>query len=215
MVGKEDIRRARDDDRAARRKPRPLTISEAADFLGVSGTTLRRYEERGILRAMRTSGGHRRYAVEDLLRLKIRPPERVVLYVHVQEYDSPSESVLSNLRQAAEAANLEVVGVVTECLRDLALPLPERPGFQQVVRRAADHEIGGFLVDSLRMLGALSIAPWLEILAVLGLVCYEVPVGTNRAAPFPFTVLVTLEKLQEEMVQRALEREMETSRKGK
>jgi len=44
-----------------------FTISEAAEFLGVSTDTLRRWEEEGSLESERTTGGHRRYDVAKLM----------------------------------------------------------------------------------------------------------------------------------------------------
>lgn len=43
-----------------------LTIGEAAKFLGVSIDTLRRWDLKGKLRAIRSSGGHRYYSKEQL-----------------------------------------------------------------------------------------------------------------------------------------------------
>ncbi len=44
-----------------------LSIQEAADLLGVSTNTLRRWETEGKITSERTVGGHRRYQVSDLL----------------------------------------------------------------------------------------------------------------------------------------------------
>ena len=43
-----------------------LTIGEVAAFLGVSRTSLRRWDKLGIVKAFRTPGGHRRYQLSDL-----------------------------------------------------------------------------------------------------------------------------------------------------
>ena len=43
-----------------------LTIKEAAEFLGVSIDTLRRWDSKGKLRAVRSPGGHRYYSKEQL-----------------------------------------------------------------------------------------------------------------------------------------------------
>lgn len=43
-----------------------LTIKEAAQFLGVSPKTLRRWEKAGKIKSYRTQGGHRRFKVEEL-----------------------------------------------------------------------------------------------------------------------------------------------------
>src|SRR3989344_8813941 len=43
-----------------------LTVAEAAEFLGVSNETLRRWDNRGKLVAQRTLGGQRRYSLVNL-----------------------------------------------------------------------------------------------------------------------------------------------------
>lgn len=44
-----------------------LTIKQAAEFLGISKKTLYRYDEQGILKPLRMSGGHTRYRKSDLV----------------------------------------------------------------------------------------------------------------------------------------------------
>lgn len=43
-----------------------LTAREAADYLRVSLSTLRRMERQGRLTALRTPGGHRRFSLDEL-----------------------------------------------------------------------------------------------------------------------------------------------------
>jgi excisionase family DNA binding protein len=43
-----------------------LTVSEAAEHLGVSIGTVRRWENAGFLQASRTPGGQRRFTVDQL-----------------------------------------------------------------------------------------------------------------------------------------------------
>jgi excisionase family DNA binding protein len=43
-----------------------LNVSEAAEFLGVSAASLRKWSDQGIVPVYRTPGGQRRYASEDL-----------------------------------------------------------------------------------------------------------------------------------------------------
>jgi excisionase family DNA binding protein len=47
-------------------RARLLTLSEAADFVGVHPSTLRDWAERGIVTHLRTPGGHRRFFEQDL-----------------------------------------------------------------------------------------------------------------------------------------------------
>jgi excisionase family DNA binding protein len=43
-----------------------LNVSEAADFLGVSAASLRKWSDQGLLPVYRTPGGQRRYSPTDL-----------------------------------------------------------------------------------------------------------------------------------------------------
>ncbi len=47
-----------------------LPIGEAARRLGVSVTTLRRWDDNGLIRSTRTLGGQRRFLTEDVDRLR-------------------------------------------------------------------------------------------------------------------------------------------------
>jgi len=47
-----------------------LSIAEAADSLGVTTKTLRRWENKGYLMPSRTPGGHRRYKLSSLKAIK-------------------------------------------------------------------------------------------------------------------------------------------------
>lgn len=53
-----------------------LPLREAASLLGVHPTTLRAWADAGQIRTMRTPGGHRRFAEEDVRRLLMPEPRR-------------------------------------------------------------------------------------------------------------------------------------------
>ena len=76
-----------------------FSISEAAEYLGVSALTLRNWERQAKIRAFRTPGGHRRFRKSDLdailnydersvdrLRLIIKKIESMDLIKDGQEY---------------------------------------------------------------------------------------------------------------------------------
>ncbi|WP_269409307.1 recombinase family protein [Lentibacillus daqui] len=67
------------------------TIDEASSILGVHPTTLRRWE----ITSSRTTGGHRRYAVEDLSAIKrdLKPlQDKIVIgYCRVSSSDQKEE----------------------------------------------------------------------------------------------------------------------------
>ena len=47
-------------------KSKFVPLSKAVEILGVSPSTLYRYEKVGLIRAHRTAGGHRRFSVDEL-----------------------------------------------------------------------------------------------------------------------------------------------------
>lgn len=50
-----------------------LTVQQTAEKLGVTVSTVHRYERSGVLRpAFRTVGGHRRFRLEDVIQLRDR-----------------------------------------------------------------------------------------------------------------------------------------------
>ena len=48
---------------------RIVSISKAADYLGVFPLTLRNWEKKGLIKTFRTPGGHRRYKTKELDRI--------------------------------------------------------------------------------------------------------------------------------------------------
>ena len=65
---------------------RMLTVGQAADYIGVSPSSIRKWSDRGLVQAYRTPGGQRRFSTDDLDELiRVRqhgaspqtdPPER-------------------------------------------------------------------------------------------------------------------------------------------
>lgn len=61
-----------------------ITITEAAEILDVHPDTLRKWEQKGLLKSRRTAGGHRRFCLADIRRLhgghmKLSITERTIL----------------------------------------------------------------------------------------------------------------------------------------
>ena len=70
-----------------------LSISEASSFIGVSTSTLRRYERLGLINPTRTIGGHRRYLVSDLRILSGEEvkEEQTIAYARVSSHDQKED----------------------------------------------------------------------------------------------------------------------------
>ena len=164
---------------------RKIRIAEAAEMLGVSQNTLRRWDELGILVPIRTSGGHRRYDLDEVKKFIGARKTDVALYVVRYRLTGVSETKYKTMLEVAKNSGLKPILRVEEDETEMSQPLPNRHGFRAIVRLAADRKIGGFVVNSIAELGGWAVSPWLEQFAVLGLVCYYIPEGQKRAVIFP------------------------------
>ncbi len=67
-----------------------LTVKEAAELLGVSTKTIRRWEEEGKITATRTAGGHRRFDVPSLITNR-KDDSLTVAYARVSSNDQKED----------------------------------------------------------------------------------------------------------------------------
>lgn len=74
------------------------TVKKAAEFLGVSNSTIYRAEEKGLLKAIRTPGGQRRFEKEELENYKIES----------QKFKAP-QTPSSNIRMENKNEQLELI----------------------------------------------------------------------------------------------------------
>ena len=74
---------------------RLLSIKQTANQLGVSVSTLRRWDETGVLVAQRTPKGHRRYDLSkinpNLTRNKVEQQRKTIAYARVSSHDQKSD----------------------------------------------------------------------------------------------------------------------------
>ena len=72
-----------------------FNVSDAAEFLGVSAASLRRWSDQGLVPVYRTPGGQRRYALGDLEEFlaSMRQPASSALEVTAQRYGPDVNSV--------------------------------------------------------------------------------------------------------------------------
>ncbi len=67
-----------------------LSIRQAAELLGVSTKTIRRWEQEGKIKATRTIGGHRRFNISELLGSQ-RDAQLTIAYVRGSQNRSPEQ----------------------------------------------------------------------------------------------------------------------------
>ncbi len=111
---------------------RLLNISEAAERLGVTATTVRRWEAAGRISAKRTVGGQRRYEEDEVQRLATeprRPGKR-----HPPKASEPEWEDISGPRSSQEAGAGEVIEP-----KPAAYPIP--PWEQRMEEARADLEV--------------------------------------------------------------------------
>ncbi len=133
-----------------------VSISKAADILGVSITTLRRWDAEGKLRAERTPAGHRRYDMEklnELLRrrdMTLATRRYTLIYARVvaPEFRLQLAEQVNLLTDYCRDRNWEYE-VVTDLGRDVSGRLP---GLRNVVRAIAKGNVERLvLIDANRV----------------------------------------------------------------
>jgi putative resolvase len=122
-------------------------ISEAAKALGVTPTTLRRWEKAGKIEVERTPKGHRRYDLSKMYGLVARPPlssRPTIGYARVSSHDQKSDLTRQvALLESYCAAN----GWSYEIIQDLGSGLNyNKKGLQFLIKRLCMGEVGRLVV---------------------------------------------------------------------
>ncbi|HSP73724.1 MAG TPA: response regulator [Gaiellaceae bacterium] len=144
--------------RAPASEPDWLTLGQAAKFLGVAQSTIRKWSDQGRVPAFYTPGGHRRYRRGDLEQFLERSGpggrEAGPVVLIVDDDDRLREFVRVNLEMEGyaviEAANAEEgLGAVEEQAPDLILldvMMPGVDGWEMLRRVQERHGVGSIPV---------------------------------------------------------------------
>lgn len=115
-----------------------LTISDAAKLKGVSTDTLRRWEEEGKLMPERTSGGHRRYELAELLGVKAEL-SFTVAYARVSSHDQKAD--LERQKQVLELFCAQN-GWQHQLIEDLGSGLNyNKRGLKRLIKLIVDNQV--------------------------------------------------------------------------
>jgi putative resolvase len=138
---------------------RIVSISEAAEVLGVSITTLRRWEAAGKLVAEHTAGGHRRYDLAklrpELFRAADQGQRKTVAYVRVASHDQKDDLERQQLLLQRYCARQ---GWTFEVIADLGSGVNyHKKGLKRLVSEMLDGHVGRLVIthkDRLLRFGA-------------------------------------------------------------
>ena len=123
-----------------------VAISEAARILGVSISTLRRWDKEGKLKADRTPAGHRRYDLAQLKRLAVhRLPDPRATRITIGYARVSSSDQKEDLRRQAILLTEFCArnGWEHEIIEDLGSGLNYRKrGLRQLIKRICSGEVG-------------------------------------------------------------------------
>ncbi len=136
-----------------------VRIHEAAEFLGVSAQTLRRWERTGKLAAdERTPGGRRRYNLARLRPEQFHAPEaarRTIAYARVSSHDQKDD--LERQKQVLEL-HCARQGWTFEVIADLGSGMNyQKKGLRRLLGEILDGQVGRLVIthkDRLLRLGA-------------------------------------------------------------
>src|SRR5215475_6003958 len=124
---------------------RIVSISEAAEALGVSITTLRRWEAAGKLVAEHTAGGHRRYDLAklrpELFRAAEAASRKTIAYARVSSHDQKDDlerqKQVLELYCARQGWTFDVVADLGSGMSDHKKGLKKLPAYWRMITSAA------------------------------------------------------------------------------
>lgn len=130
-----------------------ISIADAARKLGVSRTTLRRWDEDGRIRTIRTPGNHRRFPLGEIARIKNEldrsgpPQERVVIgYARVSSSDQKDDLKRQGDRILDFCA---AHGWTVELITDLGSGLNyDKKGLRRLISRICSGEVERLVITN-------------------------------------------------------------------
>ena len=132
-----------------------LKVDEASAYIGVSPHTLRRWDECGKLRSMRTAGGHRRWNIDDLKRFSgeedapARTEINVVTYARCssteQKQRGDIERQSERILEYAIKKNYRIVDAIKDCGSGLN---DTRKGFIKLLEIVTSGKVDKVIVEN-------------------------------------------------------------------
>jgi len=131
-----------------------ISLGKAAEILGVHKATLRSWDDRGIVEAVRTPGGHRRYRKSDIDALLGQQEEsstaqtRAVIYGRVSSHDQKKKGDLERQVGRVSAHCAEKGYLVTKILQEVGSGMSDtRPKLKRLFRMVNDRLVDVVVVE--------------------------------------------------------------------
>ena len=130
-----------------------ITVSEAADQLGVTKKTLQVWDKAGKLVALRTPGGHRRYRQSDIERLQgierdSAGRNHVAIYARVSSQDQKQKGDLdrqkARLLEHCVAREYKVTAVLVDVCSGMKA---KRPYLKQLFKMVSERRIDRVVIE--------------------------------------------------------------------
>jgi excisionase family DNA binding protein len=131
-----------------------ISLGKASEILGVHKATLRSWDDRGIVEAVRTPGGHRRYRASDIDALLRRESDttldqtRAVIYGRVSSHDQKKKGDLERQVGRVSTHCAEQGYLVIKILQDVGSGMSDtRPKLKRLFRMVNDHLVDVVVVE--------------------------------------------------------------------
>ena len=132
-----------------------ISIKEAASILSVSTKTLRRWDDEGVLPAIKTVGGHRRYLQDDIDKyMKVYTPEKKIIkgictYSRVSSHEQKQKGDLDRQSQRISEYCAKKKYVVEHIIKDVGSGLSDtRHGFVKLMDLVIEKKISKVVIEN-------------------------------------------------------------------
>ena len=132
-----------------------ISIKEAASILSVSTKTLRRWDDEGVLPAIKTVGGHRRYLQDDIDKyMKVYTPEKKVIkgictYSRVSSHEQKQKGDLDRQSQRISEYCAKKKYAVEHIIKDVGSGLSDtRHGFVKLMDLVIEKKISKVVIEN-------------------------------------------------------------------
>jgi len=132
-----------------------ISLKEAAEILSVSTKTLRRWDSEGVLKSIKTSGGHRRYNQDDIdkymkVYIENKKPELfMATYSRVSSHEQKTKGDLDRQSQRISEYCAKKKYKIEHIIKDVGSGLSDtRNGFVKLMDLVINRQISKVIIEN-------------------------------------------------------------------